>query len=176
MSDQAPEQVPPRPPAGPSYANSPFKFVFWGIVVLVLLSLPFARLVTLLPPWNTWHAGCFPPLMARSVAMLFPVTALAIIYVAIVATLVYRDASRRGMDPWLWATVATFLPFFIGVFLYLVMRTNGRRTCPKCGKALQADFKACPYCGHVEELVCSQCQTPIAAGWKFCAKCGHPLA
>ncbi|MGG4395890.1 hypothetical protein ABEX25_16440 [Paenibacillus thiaminolyticus] len=35
---------------------------------------------------------------------------------------IYKDAARHGMDPWLWATIAVYVPNLIGVILYFVAR------------------------------------------------------
>ena len=60
--------------------------------------------------------------------LLLPVLAIFAIAAAI-AAYVYQDAKRRGLDPWLWATVAAFVPYFIGLIIYLVMRQSARGAC-----------------------------------------------
>jgi len=94
-----------------------------------------------------------------------------LIYVLVVASLVYRDASKRGMDPWLWAAVAAFVPFLIGVVIYLVVRSNGQIVCANCGRTIRSDYNVCPYCGKSRELLCSGCRRPVAPEWKVCPYC-----
>lgn len=38
--------------------------------------------------------------------------------------LVYRDAVKRDTNPWLWALVAAFVPSFIGLLIYLLVRND----------------------------------------------------
>jgi RNA polymerase subunit RPABC4/transcription elongation factor Spt4 len=99
-----------------------------------------------------------------------------LIYVTVVAALVYRDASKRGMDPWLWAAVAAFVPFLIGVVIYLVVRSNGQVECGNCGKTIRAEYKVCPYCGKSRELLCAGCRRPVSPEWKVCPYCEASLA
>lgn len=114
--------------------------------------------------------------LSRLLAAMVPSVIIGILYTVIVATLVYRDAQRRGMDPWMWATIATFVPFFIGIVIYLVVRSNGRATCEKCGRPIRSDYRICPYCGHRREAVCPQCGRAVAREWKVCPYCEIKLA
>jgi predicted RNA-binding Zn-ribbon protein involved in translation (DUF1610 family) len=145
--------------------TSPFVFVFWALVALVGFGLVSAILVMY------FSRGPDP----RALSMLVLTFLLLTAYLMLVPTLVYRDAARRGLDPWLWATVATFVPNLIGVVIYLVMRNQANRVCVSCNKALRADFKLCPYCGKSQELLCPQCRATIATEWKVCPHCGHQL-
>jgi RNA polymerase subunit RPABC4/transcription elongation factor Spt4 len=147
--------------------RSPFVFVFWGLVVLVGFLL-----VSIIPVLflSSREPG------SRALIMVVPLFLLVTIYFMLVPTLVYRDAAKRGLDPWLWATVATFVPNLIGVVIYLVMRNQANRVCVSCNKALRADFKVCPYCGKSQDLLCPQCQGTVATEWKVCPHCGHQLS
>ncbi len=91
-------------------SNSPFKYVFWGIVILVATSLMGVTFM-----FN--RSTCVPcgPTPFIHAAPLVPMYFMVVLYIALVGWLVYRDASKRGMDPWLWATVAVFVPYLIGV-------------------------------------------------------------
>jgi RNA polymerase subunit RPABC4/transcription elongation factor Spt4 len=151
---------------------SPFKYVFWGLVALA--ATLFGSVVLLVRPGFLvcGRSGVFPVFPFMS---LLPPTVLVVLYVAIVATLVHRDASRRGMDPWLWATIAAFVPYLIGVIVYLVARSNARSVCSSCGKSMRSDYKVCPYCGHSGGQVCRACGRVVAGDWKVCAYCGQPL-
>jgi RNA polymerase subunit RPABC4/transcription elongation factor Spt4 len=144
---------------------SPFAFVFWALVVVLILALfGIGALVV--------YAGGLGTEGFIIIALAY---LLMGVFLVLIPTLVYRDASKRGMDPWLWATVATFVPNLIGVVVYLIVRTQVRRTCISCGKGLQGDFKICPYCGERQELLCPQCSEPVAADWKVCPLCEHAL-
>jgi RNA polymerase subunit RPABC4/transcription elongation factor Spt4 len=141
-------------------------FVFWSLVVLVMFLL----------------VSCFFLFMLRApdaggelLVLLVPALLLLIAYLTLVPTLVYRDASRRGLNPWLWATVATFVPNLIGVIIYLIMRTQVSRACVSCGKGIKADFKVCPYCGETQEHLCPKCEATVAVEWKVCPHCGQQL-
>ena len=50
----------------------------------------------------------------------------AAIYIGVAVTMgvmVYRDAKARGMEPWLWTLISVFAPFFIGLLVYLAVRS-----------------------------------------------------
>jgi RNA polymerase subunit RPABC4/transcription elongation factor Spt4 len=147
--------------------DSPFVYVFWGLIVLVCFLL--ISCFFFITP-----AGVDVP--ARLLVMLVPALILVTAYLTLVPTLVYRDASRRGLNPWLWATVATFVPNLIGVIIYLIVRTQVNRTCISCGKGIRTDFKVCPYCGETQEHLCAGCQAAVAGDWKVCPHCGQQLA
>ncbi|MBD3334773.1 MAG: zinc-ribbon domain-containing protein [Candidatus Eisenbacteria bacterium] len=165
-------------------SQSPFRFVFWGLLLLFALAF--------LGPWLMKAAQFLPGI--HGVRSIFPVPfvgapfhyarsglmfvfpfLLTLIYVVAVGTYVYRDASRRGMDPWLWTCIAVFVPAFVGLVIYLIARSNGGRACVNCGRSLRTDFRICPYCGHEQERRCPQCRRPIATDWKLCPHCGHSL-
>jgi hypothetical protein len=51
--------------------------------------------------------------------------------------------------------------------------------CPKCGSAIQLDWKACPKCGQelgAPPLKCPNCNGDVQTGWKACPNCGAQLA
>jgi RNA polymerase subunit RPABC4/transcription elongation factor Spt4 len=164
--------------------NSSSPVLFWGLLVLILLALAGTSMVFLgLAPWweirGLQHVN--PDVGLRAVfwpnmmlGVLRPFT-FFLIYVAVVAALVYRDASKRGMDPWLWAAIAAFVPFFIGIVIYLVVRANGHAVCANCGKTIRSEYKVCPYCGKSRELLCSGCGRPVSPDWKVCPYCGVSL-
>ena len=171
----------------PEYKESSgFKYVFWGISIMLFLafmgqvmwmmlggfrSFPHLFGMGYEQPWlNGPHDGGIRLLM-----MAVPTCILFVAWVSIVATLVFKDAKKRGMDPYLWATVAAFVPFCLGIIIYLVVRSNGRTTCDKCGTPIRSEYKVCPYCGHRRENVCPGCSKPISNEWKICPHCEHKL-
>jgi len=153
--------------------HSTFKYVFFALAALVLFL--FFGLFWKRAAVNSMLLQSPPsPLMIKTTIMVLPVLALFII-AAFIAAYVYQDAKKRGLDPWLWATVAAFVPYFIGLIIYLVMRRSARRTCSKCGRALQIDFSICPYCGEPLSLKCRKCGEAVAPDWKVCPRCAAPL-
>ena len=150
-----------------SKQNSVFKYVFITLAGLVVFLIGFSIFMLL-------NKGLGPDDRNVAVILIFPLM-FALAFLAMIATLVYRDAKKKGMDPWLWATVATFMPNLIGVIIYLIVRYNVKKTCVACGKGLQGDFMVCPYCGASQEVNCPACQKPTAPDWKICPHCGHKL-
>ncbi|MBI4721257.1 MAG: zinc ribbon domain-containing protein [Chitinivibrionia bacterium] len=165
--------------------SSGFKYVFWGIFAMLFLAFAGQVMWGLCGGFRALpFLGCEPhgPMLIgpkgwlRLLLIMLPTAVFFLAWIAIVGTLVYRDAKKRGMDPYLWATVAAFIPFFLGVIIYLVVRSsNGRTTCAACGRPIQSDYKACPYCGHRSEILCPACGKPVARDWKVCPHCAHAL-
>jgi hypothetical protein len=118
--------------------DSPFKIVFWVLVILM----------TSAGGGASWLAAYGLLGIDVHAAALAPLIAIVLLYICIVASVVYRDASRRDLDPWLWTSVATFLPYLLGVILYLVRRADVGRPCPGCGKRAAPDWQVCPACRH----------------------------
>jgi len=146
--------------------ESSFKYIFWGLLVgMVLLLIPIVMIFTQRAP------GALP----RLPLMLLPLFILVPAYIIIVGRLVYMDAAKRGLDPWLWATVAVFVPNLIGVVIYLIVRQSVKNACLNCGKKIEKDFKICPYCGQKQEMVCKNCAKAVARDWSVCPFCAHPL-
>ena len=85
-----------------------------------------------------------------------------------------QDAGRRGMHRGLWTFVA-FLPNYIGVILYFVMRAPLLAPCPKCGAQTRAGFAFCPQCGTQITSACSSFKRTVEPGWNRCAYCGNAL-
>lgn len=158
---------------GRSPGDSSFKFLFWGLVVIAAVlfaAQPFFLLMRS-GHWTLPRISFIHPL-AFNLAM--PMILIAL-YTLVVGSFVHRDAGRRGMDAWLWTTIAVFVPAFVGLVIYLVVRGDRGRLCLNCERPLQTDFRVCPYCGHSRDLRCGECQTPVASDWKVCPRCGHPL-
>jgi RNA polymerase subunit RPABC4/transcription elongation factor Spt4 len=148
--------------------NSTFKYVFWALLAAVILLVVTAVSIYTGKPTVTESENVL--------VMILPFLIILTAYIVIVGTLVFKDAAKRGMDPWLWATVAVFVPNLIGVVIYLVARQSYKSACINCGKGIQKDFKICPYCGQNQELVCENCKKTVARDWKVCPYCSHPLS
>jgi RNA polymerase subunit RPABC4/transcription elongation factor Spt4 len=146
--------------------ESSFKYIFWGLLVVIILLL--------IPAVLIFTQGS-PDVQPRLTLMLLPLLILVPAYIIIVGRLVYMDAAKRGLDPWLWATVAVFVPNLIGVVIYLIVRQSAKNACINCGKKIDKDFKICPYCGQKQEMVCENCKKVVAHDWSVCPYCAHPL-
>jgi RNA polymerase subunit RPABC4/transcription elongation factor Spt4 len=108
-------------------------------------------------------------------------TPLYIIFIAAVisalAFFTYKDASKQGMDPWMWMTIVVFLPNFIGLIIYLIVRKNltYEKKCINCGKPVSGEFKLCPYCGAELNVRCPGCNREISSEWNVCPYCSMNL-
>lgn len=149
--------------------NSIFKVIFWVLAFVVLgLMSGVVALVSFAP--NKHGGSDMIPILFIGLAMLFAIGVMTLIGV-----LVFKDAKKKGLDPWMWATITVFAPNLIGVIIYLVVRSNYKKTCVSCGKGFQGDYKMCPYCGTNQELLCEGCNNSVNAGWKHCPSCGKSL-
>jgi RNA polymerase subunit RPABC4/transcription elongation factor Spt4 len=150
--------------------------VFFAILAMIVFAFFWFTMMA-----NRW--GFFFPFLLGTRGLmlngrlmtLVPVFLLCVVYVPLIAIPVYRDAAKRGLDPWLWAAVATFVPFLIGVVIYLVVRSERMAVCVNCGKSIRSEFKICPYCGQNQGIFCPQCGKSMAADWKVCPHCGQKL-
>jgi RNA polymerase subunit RPABC4/transcription elongation factor Spt4 len=94
----------------------------------------------------------------------------------LIAVYVYKDAKIHNMDAVLWTIVAVLVPGFIGLIVYLIVRSNNTNaSCPKCHRAISGGYTHCPYCGAPLKSFCPTCNSPVENGWKACPKCGSPL-
>jgi ribosomal protein S27AE len=97
---------------------------------------------------------------------------------------VYGDARRRGMRYVLWTLLAIFIPNYIGVLLYFLMRDplndplRERRQayCSRCGGTMLANHAFCPHCGASVAAPCGACQRPTQPGWTHCPWCGTSVS
>jgi RNA polymerase subunit RPABC4/transcription elongation factor Spt4 len=94
----------------------------------------------------------------------------------LVGRFVFKDSKQRGMDPWLWTTVAVFVPNLIGLIVYLVVRNSyTRKICMGCGKPVDEHFMNCPFCGYKLKDNCNSCGCAVEPEWNICPKCGSKL-
>lgn len=91
--------------------------------------------------------------------------------------IVYKDAKALGLNAWLWAIMAVVIPNFIGVIIYLVVRSTTAKkvTCSVCGAQIKEDYNVCPECGSNFTLFCKSCKRPIESGLKICPYCGEAV-
>lgn len=98
---------------------------------------------------------------------------LALLIPILIGTFVYRDAKKRNMDALLWTIIALFAPGFVGLIIYLVMRSRqSDLQCPACAQPVQESYAICPHCGASLQAHCIQCGNSLQAGWSVCPACG----
>jgi len=101
---------------------------------------------------------------------------LILFFVIGIGIYVYHDAKLRGMEPVVWTLVAIFIPYFIGLIVYLVTRKPLQSTCPSCGMGAPWKASFCPSCGRAISRTCPKCQVSIQNGARFCHSCGMELS
>lgn len=95
---------------------------------------------------------------------------------AVIGFYVWRDASRRKMNPVLWTLVAVIAPAFVGFIIYLLVRSHfPDLACPSCGTAVEKTYVVCPGCGVRLKRACTKCGFPAEENWVVCPKCAEPL-
>ncbi len=94
-----------------------------------------------------------------------------------IGSFVYNDAKKRGMPPLLWALIAVFVPYFVGLIIYLIVRKPVIETCPECGAQIESseDIVFCPKCGFQLKNICPNCKSPVLKDVRFCPHCGYKL-
>lgn len=116
--------------------------------------------------------------MARvtvSAAMFIMMIALIAIPI-LIGIYVYRDAKRRAMNAALWTLIALLAPGFIGLIIYLIVRSEvSDFNCPQCGRQILESFSVCPYCGAMLTEKCRKCSFPLESGWVNCPQCGEAI-
>jgi RNA polymerase subunit RPABC4/transcription elongation factor Spt4 len=103
---------------------------------------------------------------AVAIGLFFLFLAIAIGYY------VYHDARARGMEPILWTLVAVFVPYFVGLVIYLIAREQNKATCPSCGTRSPVSTTFCPRCGKAMQTLCASCKRPLPTDAHFCPQCG----
>lgn len=53
--------------------------------------------------------------------------------------------------------------------------TSSKQCCPSCGREVDPDWTACPYCKSRLQNVCPACGKSIESDWTACPHCGHDL-
>lgn len=67
----------------------------------------------------------------------------------VLAVVIYKDASRKKMNVWLWMTAVMYIPNFVGLLLYFIVRKQHQKNCTSCSRSVGRDFEYCPYCGKL---------------------------
>lgn len=117
--------------------------------------------------------------MAVTFFSLFWVLLLVAVNLALpvcIAVFVYRDAKKRGLEPLLWALVAALVPSFIGLIIYLIVRSgHSSLHCARCGAPVEEQYAVCPQCGAELKSRCPSCGRYVQPDWQLCAYCSEPL-
>jgi DNA-directed RNA polymerase subunit RPC12/RpoP len=103
---------------------------------------------------------------------------LAAAIISAISVFVYKDASKRGMDPWMWMTIAVFVPNLIGLIIYIIVRKNTNSyeyRCINCNKPVSSEFNVCPYCGSALNVRCPECGRKVSSEWTLCPYCSKKL-
>lgn len=101
--------------------------------------------------------------------------ALIIAVPVMISIFVYKDSSKRRMNKWLWMLIATYIPNFIGVIIYFIVRSDNFVKCVNCDKKISNDFDICPYCGEKVTCKCSECGKNVHSDWIACPYCEKKL-
>ena len=56
--------------------------------------------------------------------MICLIVLIPVIITVLIAVWVYKDATKRGMSGILWVIVVIFVPYFIGLIIYLIVRRS----------------------------------------------------
>jgi hypothetical protein len=155
------------------YRVSPWRVIpptAWFIAFAVYICFALLMFLVALPSdkemrlWQQWQQALF----AFGIGLVFLVWILLVGYVN-------GDAKRRRMRYVMWTLLSIFVPNFIGIILYFLLRDALPRPCPSCGKTADGSFSFCPHCGAGLALSCPQCHRPVESGWGTCAYCGTKL-
>lgn len=116
------------------------KIVFWGLTVIVLLSC-----IAL----GIGFSPYMEEFLEENQTWLIVMSLLALLFLSLnvlIAVFVYKDASRRRMNAWLWMTAVIYIPNFIGLVLYLLATKQ-----PRNQTTVDSSVKGirCPHCGHL---------------------------
>lgn len=114
--------------------------------------------------------------MLMGIPVFFLIFACVFAIPILLAIYVYKDAKMRNMDAVLWTIVVLIVPGFIGLIIYLIVRSSSTNiSCPKCQRPVSHEYTHCPYCGEPLKRYCPSCNSPVENEWKTCPKCGSEL-
>ncbi len=149
------------------------KLIIGYLVMVGLLIMLFLRKILIIK--NSPSATNSDELFQGLFILIFFIT---IFFILIgIGTFVYKDSKKRGMNPMLWTLIALFVPYFVGIIIYLLARKPIPQLCPNCGKTIEGkeEIVFCPHCGFKLNEVCSNCKKVVKSGAKFCPYCGTSL-
>jgi hypothetical protein len=137
-----------------------------GLFVIVLAFALLGRQV------HMHYGGAFP-MVAGPIFFLVGALILLFIFTWIgIGVAVYYDAKRRGMEPLLWALVATLIPYLLGLIAYLIVRHPVQSLCASCSQPYTPNDVYCKHCGTAVQAQCPSCGRPATSAARFCPQCG----
>lgn len=144
------------------------KLITYYVVVLAALLVAFSVYVA--------AYGKDAVVTELAVAFAACVIFLAVIFFLIgLGSYVHHDARARGMQPVLWALIAVFGPYFVGLIIYLIVRSPLPARCTSCGALSPMSSTFCPQCGRPLQRRCGSCNVAVEAQHRFCQACGAAL-
>ncbi len=110
--------------------------------------------------------------------LMFAAAFVSLMFMVVIAAsrFVYVDARRRGMNPVLWTLVVIFVPYFVGLVVYLVVRSPLPLHCQFCNAIVNQNMSFCPQCGTVLKKQCANCLVSLEVSDRFCSNCGSVVA
>jgi RNA polymerase subunit RPABC4/transcription elongation factor Spt4 len=146
-----------------------------------------------MPPGENINPG---PLIYLAVAL--SVAVLAATWLSLVLWTA-KDIRLRSDDrlAHILAVIAVALLTVPGLILYLLLRPRrtmeeeyqasleeeallasiaGRVTCPGCGRAVDPDWRLCPFCSTLLRKLCADCGRMLELAWNVCPFCGTATA
>lgn len=109
---------------GTNYMKSKLTVIlFWGVTVFVALHL-LVIFCTIFRFGRGFDRFDIVSISFSSLILLAVVGGIVVI-----AIYVYKDAPKRGMDKWLWMTIATYVPSLLGLIIYLLIRNDHDKQC-----------------------------------------------
>lgn len=140
------------------------KILFWSITGFFVLIFAGAMLLFAAP--IGFGEGPAVLLLLPLMTFLFATAILTCL-----AIFIKKDAPKHGLDPYLWMTIALYVPNLIGLIIYFVMRSQNNERCSKCDKSLKSDMNVCPYCGEPCKNTCPNCHEAVEKDWRICPNC-----
>lgn len=108
------------------------------------------------------------------ILMMFLIMAVPVGLMVTLGVVVYKDAKAHNMSAGLWTAVAILAPNFIGVIIYLIVRSNQEKklNCSNCQEEVKSDYNMCPNCQAVFENTCEVCKHAVNTQMAYCPYCG----
>lgn len=94
----------------------------------------------------------------------------------VVIIYVYNDAKKQKMNHILWIALIIFLPSYIILIAYLIVRKYNEYTnCPNCQFQVKKKSSICPNCHQILTYTCPRCHQKIKEEWDVCPYCTEVL-
>lgn len=153
-------------------SNTLFKVLFFVLTAFLVLIIVGATVLIYVSTPTPMPADDQMALLIVGPTLLF-----VFLLLAVIGIIVFKDAKKIGMNPWMWLTIVIFAPNGLGIIIYLIVRYNEKKRlkCHECGKPVEADYAKCPYCGTQLKSTCPNCDKSVDGSWKVCPYCSHEL-